>query len=159
MAEAYRVHDRSTGRQLALKRLTAPGKTGAVVELFEREFHTLTQLAHPRIVRAFDYGFDDEHPYYTMELLDGGDLKELAPLPWQEVCTVAYDICAALSLLHSRRLVHRDLTPRNVRRTADGTAKLIDFGLLDIFGPGSVMAGTPPYVAPELVNKVSLDAQ
>ncbi|MDD9969341.1 MAG: serine/threonine-protein kinase, partial [Myxococcales bacterium] len=160
---AYRVRDRTGGQELALKRLTAPGRQGAVVELFEREFHTLTQLAHPRIVRAFDYGFDPaedgEHAYYTMELLDGGDLRELAPLPWQEVCAVAYDVCSALSLLHSRRLVHRDLTPRNIRRTADGTAKLIDFGLLEGYGPANIVAGTPPYVAPELMNKVSLDAR
>ena len=163
MGGAYRVRDRTTGEGLALKRLTEPGRVGMVVELFEREFHTLTQLAHPRIVRAFDYGFDSapdgDHAYYTMELLDGGDLRKLAPLPWQEVCAVAYDACSALSLLHSRRLVHKDLTPRNIRRTADGTAKLIDFGLLDTFGPSNVVAGTPPYVAPELMNKVSLDAR
>ncbi|MDD9946519.1 MAG: serine/threonine-protein kinase [Myxococcales bacterium] len=163
MGEAHRVRDRTSGQELALKRLRDAGRRGTVVELFEREFHTLTQLAHPRIVRAFDYGFDEQadgdHAYYTMELLDGGDLRELAPLPWQEVCTIAYDVCSALSLLHSRRLVHRDLTPRNVRRTADGAAKLIDFGLLDTFGPSNIVAGTPPYVAPELMNKVSLDAR
>ena len=163
MGKAYRVRDRTSGAELALKRLTVPGRQGTVVELFEREFHTLNQLAHPRIVRAYDYGFDPdqdgEHAYYTMELLDGGDLREVAPLPYREVCAIAYDICSALSLLHSRRLIHRDLTPRNVRRTSDGAAKLIDFGLLESFGPANTVAGTPPYVAPELVNKISLDAR
>lgn len=163
MGGAYRVRDRTSNQVLALKRLTEPGRQGTLVELFEREFHTLNQLAHPRIVRAFDYSFDvspdGDHAYYTMELLDGGDLRKLAPLPWQEVCSIAYDVCSALSLLHSRRLVHRDLTPRNVRRTADGAAKLIDFGLLGPFGPSNIIAGTPPYVAPELMNKVSLDGR
>ncbi|HEX4354703.1 MAG TPA: protein kinase [Polyangiales bacterium] len=162
MASAYRVRDTATGRELALKLLTVARDAPAAartIELFEGEFHTLNQLAHPRVVRAFDYGVADGQPYYTMEILDGGDLHELAPLPWQEVCQIAYEICSVLSLLHSRRLVHRDLTPRNVRRTADGTAKLIDFGLLAPMGPTGLIAGTPPYVAPELVQRMSLDGR
>jgi hypothetical protein len=162
MAAAYRVRDTATGEEVALKLLMiardAP-KAARTIELFEGEFHTLNQLAHPRVVRAFDYGVADGQPYYTMEILDGGDLHELAPLPWQEVCMIAYEICSVLSLLHSRRLVHRDLTPRNVRRTADGRAKLIDFGLLAPMGPTGLIAGTPPYVAPELVQSMTLDGR
>ncbi len=162
MASAYRVYDQRLEREVALKRFDLPSddpQAGKMSEHFEREFHTLMQLAHPRVVQAFDYGRDREHPYYTMELLDGGDLRELAPLPWERVCAIAYDICSALSLLHSRRLVHRDLTPRNVRCTADGRAKLIDFGLLSPMGPTGTLAGTPPYVAPELVQSMTLDAR
>ena len=51
--------------------------------LFEREYHTLVRLKHPRIIEVYDYGIDEHGPYYTMELLDGSDLRELAPLPWQ----------------------------------------------------------------------------
>ena len=47
-----------------------------MVALFEREYHTLAQLAHPRIIEVYDYGIDDAGPYYTMELLDGGDLRD-----------------------------------------------------------------------------------
>jgi hypothetical protein len=162
MASAYRVRDATNGRELALKLLTIKAeahKTARAIELFESEFHTLTQLAHPRTVRAYDYGVDQGQPYYTMELLDGGDLHELSPLPWPEVCTVAYEICSVLSLLHSRRLVHRDLTPRNIRRTADGRAKLLDFGLLAPMGPTGLLAGTPPYVAPELIQSMTLDGR
>jgi eukaryotic-like serine/threonine-protein kinase len=162
MASAYRVRDATTGQELALKLLTIKAeahKAARAIELFEGEFHTLTQLAHPRTVRAFDYGVDQGQPYYTMEILDGGDLHELSPLPWQDVCTIAYEICSVLSLLHSRRLVHRDLTPRNIRRTADGRAKLLDFGLLAPMGATGLLAGTPPYVAPELVQSMTLDGR
>src|SRR5262249_829667 len=110
-------------------------------------------------VRAYDYGVDGEQPYYTMELLDGGDLRELSPLPWPDVCSIAYDICSALSLLHSRGLVHRDVTPRNIRRTASGQAKLMDFGLLSPMGETTLLAGTPPFVAPELMGTMSLDGR
>jgi len=162
MASVYRALDTQTGRTVALKLLSSNG--GGIteersVELLEREFHTLVQLAHPRVVQAYDYGVDGGAHYYTMELLDGGDLQELSPMPWRQVCTAAYEICSALSLLHSRRLVHRDLTPRNIRRTTDGKAKLIDFGLLSPMGPAGLIAGTPPFVAPELLNVMSLDGR
>ena len=158
MACVYRVRDSATGAAFALKWLT-DSTNKASRELFEREYHTLMQLAHPRVVQAYEYGLDDDNPYYTMELLDGGDLRELAPLPWQEVCRIAYDVCSALSLLHSRRLIHLDVTPRNIRRTADGTAKLIDFGLLAPMGPRGFLAGTPAFIAPEVIGNLSLDGR
>src|SRR5262249_54950297 len=105
MASVYRARDDAAGNVVALKVLTVDSRsqhTVRSVELFEREFHTLVQLAHPRIVLAYDYGVVSEQPYYAMELLDGGDLRELSPLPWPDVCTIAYEICSALSLLHSR---------------------------------------------------------
>jgi hypothetical protein len=162
MATAYRALDVVGGKQIALKLLStdaAGPKAARDIELFEREYHTLVELAHPRVVRAFEYGVDGETPYYTMELLDGGDLQTLAPMRWQDAVVAAYEIGSALSMLHSRRLVHRDLTPRNIRRTADGKAKLIDFGLLSPMGPPTILAGTPPYVPPELVNSVTLDGR
>ncbi|MDD9944453.1 MAG: serine/threonine-protein kinase [Myxococcales bacterium] len=162
MGSVYRVRDGTSGRELALKRLA--GKAGAApgpskVDMFEREFHTLNQLAHPRVVRAFDYGIDGQYPFYTLELLDGGDLRGQAPLSWQRVCTIGYEMCSVLCLLHSRKLVHLDLSPRNVRLTGDGTAKLIDFGLLSPIGPIRRLAGTPPYVAPELVHSMGVDGR
>src|SRR5205085_1731189 len=102
-----------------------------VAALFEREFHTLAQLQHPHVIAVYDYGLtSDAQPYYTMELLDGGDLVARAPLPWREACSLLFDVCSSLALLHSRRLLHRDISPRNVRCTRDGRAKLIDFGAM-----------------------------
>jgi hypothetical protein len=162
MASVYRARDTISGNTVALKVLSVQAAGLDVersVELFEREFHTLVQLAHPRVVQAYDYGVDEGRPYYTMELLDGGDLRELARMPWQEVCKVAYEMCSALSLLHSRGLVHRDVTPRNIRRTADGKAKLLDFGVMSAMGPTGAICGTPPFIAPEVLNKVCLDGR
>ncbi len=161
-AVVYHVVDASTGRQLALKQLLFVADSevgGAIAELFEHEFHTLSQLAHPRVIEVYDFGLDESGPYYTMELLDGGDLRELSPLPWQRVCAHLRDISSSLSLLHSRRLVHRDLTPRNVRCTRDGRAKLIDFGAMMPMGPCKHLIGTPAFTAPEMVNLQALDAR
>jgi hypothetical protein len=162
MATVYEVLDTATERRLALKRLHEQGdaaKRQRTVELFEREFHTLSQLAHPRVVEAYDYGVDEGGPYYTMELLEGGELSQLAPLPWKQACELARDVCSALSLVHSRRLVYRDLNPRNVHCTRDGRAKLIDFGALCPLGPAKQVVGTPAYCAPETIDFEPLDAR
>jgi hypothetical protein len=163
MAVVYRAKDLANGRSVALKQLTPSSddrQYRQTAALFEREFHVLSQLSHPRIIEVYDFGVDEEHgPFYTMELLDGGDLRERCPLPWKEACSVAYDICSSLALLHSRRLVHRDVSPRNVRCTHDGTAKLIDFGAMVPMGAGSVIVGTPLFTAPEVVLRSYLDAR
>ena len=86
MASVFRAFDDALGAAVALKMLTASADALQAirgVELFEREFHTLAHLSHPRVVRAYDYGVHAGEPNYSMELLDGGDLRELSPLPWQ----------------------------------------------------------------------------
>jgi len=164
MASVYRVHDAVRGTTVALKRLhahsaDAADKSSRARMLFEREYHVLAQLAHPRVVRVDDYQIDDEGPFYTMELLDGGDLHALAPLDWRKACALLRDVCSAVALVHSRRLVHRDISPRNVRCTSDGQAKLIDFGAMAPMGPVKQVVGTPPICAPEVLNLEPLDAR
>jgi hypothetical protein len=99
----------------------------------------------------------EQGPYYTMELLDGADLNLLAPLPFREACRHLRDVASSLALLHAHRLVHRDVSPRNVRLTADGRAKLIDFGALSTFGTASEIVGTPTCMAPEALRRLPLD--
>ena len=160
MARVYRVVDDATGRQLALKQLHVKQdhrEQGAA--LFEREFHTLAQLKHPSVIEVYDYGIAERGPYYTMELLDGGDIRTRSPMPWREACQAAFDVCSSLALLHSRRLVHRDITPRNVRCTQSGRAKLIDFGAMAPMGPGGQAVGTPAFIAPEVMHRSLIDGR
>jgi len=164
MACVYRATDLATGRVVALKQLITPESApehARVAVLFEREFHTLAQLRHPRVIEVYDYGVNAETgPFYTMELLDGGDLRDRAPLPWAEVCGLIFDVCSSLALLHSRRLIHRDISPRNVRCTRDGKAKLIDFGALAPMGVGgATVVGTPAFTPPETLHRLALDAR
>jgi hypothetical protein len=162
MAVVHRVLDSLTGRQLALKRLLRSSSERSMQEgvaAFEREYHTLVQLSHPRIIEVYDFGTDAGGSYYTMELLDGGDLRERSPLPWREACALIYDVCSSLALLHSRRLVHRDVSPRNVRSTRAGSAKLIDFGAMVPMGAGGRVVGTPAFVPPEVLHRSTLDAR
>jgi hypothetical protein len=161
-SEVYRVRDGQTGRALALKRGLHLGARGARRrrELLEREFHILAQLAHPSIIAVHDYGVDEASgPYYTMELLEGSDLHARGPLPWLEVCALLRDVASSLAILHSRGLVHRDVSARNVRLTADGRAKLIDFGAMISMGVVQDVVGTPPFVAPEVLQMQALDGR
>jgi hypothetical protein len=158
MGVVYRAVDSATGEECALKRIKADAarpKHG--IESFEREYRVLAGINHPRIIRVNEYGVDDAGPYYTMELVEGTDLRKLAPLDYREACRHLRDVAESLALLHARKLLHRDLSPRNVRATVDGRCKLLDFGALTAFGPTTHIVGTPPAVPPEALRGGSLD--
>ncbi|HKU39762.1 MAG TPA: protein kinase [Polyangiales bacterium] len=158
MGEVFAAVDQSTGTRLALKRMRPETRLQrAWVVHFMREYHSLSELRHPRIIDVYDYGVDRDVPYYTMELLDGQDLGELSPVPYVEACSYLRDVASSLALLHARRLLHRDLSPRNVRRTSNGRCKLLDFGAMVPFGIPPNLTGTAPFIAPEALQGGPLD--
>jgi len=156
MGSVHAAVDLSTGSVLALKRL-APDSKPHTRALFEREYQTLAELSHPNIVAVHDYGVDASGPFYTMELVAGRELRFEAPMPWRDACLCLRDVAAILGFLHARRLLHRDLSPRNLLRTPAGRLKLIDFGALASFGAKVELVGTPPFVPPEAIAGVALD--
>lgn len=161
MGSVYRVRDESTGRTLALKRLhkTAIEKRPEYVALFQHEYHTLAQLTHPLIIAVYDYGVEEQEPYYTMEFLPGDDLHQMAPVEWQKACALLRDIAISLAILHSRRVVHRDVSLHNVRCNEVGRAKLIDFGAMTPMGITKKVVGTPPFIAPEVMTQQPVDGR
>jgi serine/threonine-protein kinase len=161
MAAVYRVTDTRTGKKLALKRSWARTSKKELRRraFLEREYQTLAHLSHPCIIEVYDYGIDEDGPYYTMELLDGADLDKTGQLPWREACGLLRDVASSLAILHWRGLLHRDVSAGNVRRTADGRGKLIDFGAMASIGVPSDVIGTPPFMAPEVLQMQSLDAR
>ena len=163
-ARVLRATDAATGGEVALKQLILPKDPAhheSAIARFRGEFYTLAELKHPRVIAVFDYGLAaDGVPFYTMELLDGGDLREQLPVPWRTACRWVFDVCSSLALLHSRRLLHRDISPRNIRCTRDGRAKLIDFGAMTpMVAGGAPVVGTPAYIAPESLYGSALDAR
>lgn len=156
MGSVHAAVDLSTGSVVALKRLS-PNSTPQGRALFEREYQTLAELRHPNIVAVHDYGVDATGPFYTMELVEGRELRFEAPMPWRDACVCLRDVAAILSFLHARRLLHRDLSPRNLLRTPSGRLKLIDFGALSGFAAALPVVGTPPLVPPEALVGAALD--
>ncbi|HEY6878021.1 MAG TPA: protein kinase [Polyangiales bacterium] len=155
MGIVYRARDRTTNAVIALKR--SLGEHESSRSMLQREYQTLVTLRHPNIIQVHDFGFDEHGPYYTMELLDGVDLRSKCPLPWREVCGYLRDVASSLALLHSRRLLHCDVSVANIRLTQGGRAKLLDFGTLASFGRSAVIAGSPPGIAPEVLHREDLD--
>jgi hypothetical protein len=161
MAVVYRVRDERLGKGVALKRCVARdrSKLARYGALLEREYHTLTQLAHPGIIEVYDFGVDPRGPYYTMELLEGADFENVERMPWQATCVALRDLASSLAILHSRGLLHRDVSLRNVRSTANGRTKLIDFGAMVTMGVAKDVVGTPPFMPPEVLQLQALDAR
>lgn len=122
------------------------------------EFRTLATLRHPHIVSVLDYGFDlSGRPFYTMELLRSSQpiVQWAVGRSFPEKAELLLQLLDALTYLHRRGIVHRDVSSNNVLIvSADGRAlvKVVDFGLaLDRERAGDfVPAGTPLYMAPEL---------
>ena len=155
-----RAHDTREGRAVALKRLLPNIRAArpAIEAMFQREYYALRQFSHPAIVEVYDYGVDAVGPFYTMELLDGVDLRSVAPAPWRKACELLRDVARSLAVLHSRGVLHNDVSARNVHCTADGRAKLIDFGSMTSIGvTPELLVGTPPFLAPERVLRQPLD--
>lgn len=156
--EVFVAWDETSQRNVALKRMLPVAARNAALKLgFTREYYLLSQLRHPRIIEVYDYGHHEGVPYYSMELLDGQDLADQAPVPFQSACRYLRDVASSLALLHARRLLHRDLSPRNVRLTSAGQCKLIDFGNVVTFGVAPNISGTPPFVPPEAMRQAALD--
>jgi hypothetical protein len=161
MGAVYRARDERNGRAVALKVLRpSPDKAADLARAqFQHEYHTLSQLAHPSIIEVYDYGLEQETPFYTMELLDGHDLHDCDRLGWREACSVLLGLASSLAILHSRRLLHRDVSARNVRMTRHGRVKLIDFGAMVPMGVATQVVGTAPFVPPEALQLQALDGR
>jgi len=161
-AQVLCAFDEQAGRRVALKALAERARSrnrDRLLAAFRHEFTVLTQVAHPNVVRVHDFGFADDVPYYTMELLEGQSLSEIAPLDAADVSDLLCGLCEPLGILHARRWVHRDLSARNVIRTEDGQIKLIDFGATVSMDERHAPMGTPPFMAPEALTQEPLDAR
>ncbi|HEY6881281.1 MAG TPA: protein kinase, partial [Polyangiales bacterium] len=158
MGVVFRARDRVSGRLIALKRsLEDQEGSSHLRTMLQREYQTLVTLRHPNIIQVYDFAVDEHGPYYTMELLDGVDLRAKCPLSWRDACAHLRDVASSLALLHSRRLLHCDVSVANIRLTLEGRAKLLDFGTLASFGRCSMIAGSPPGISPEMLQREELD--
>lgn len=165
MAEVYEVEEQSSGEHLALKLLV---QTGGARARFDREYEALIRLNHPNIVRVYAYGSHGDHPWLSMELVEGTPIQAYAkkigkpgsPQRLEEVVRIAHDVALALGHIHQRGLVHRDLKSANVLVLPDGRVKLIDFGTARVSDPveditrDGEFIGTFAYASPEqLLNR------
>src|SRR3990170_1204149 len=126
----------------------------------KREAQAMGRLDHPNIVSILDFGEHEGQPYMVLPLLSGGDVEGLikkAPdhrLPLDKALEITRSVCKGLEFAHAKGIIHRDIKPGNVWLSADGTAKVGDFGLavavdLSRLTQVGMMVGTVSYMPPE----------
>ena len=105
----------------------------ASVASFKREARICQRFKHPNIVPIYDVGSEDDFHYFTMEFVEGGNLRDFCAFtgrfPRMSVFSCIYEICLGLEYALEKGASHRDLKLTNVLMSSQGVARLVDFGL------------------------------
>ena len=165
MGEVYRAEDLTLDQPVALKFLpdTVVGDAARLTQ-FHNELRIARQVSHKNVVRLYDLGEADGRPFLTMEYVDGEDLasllRRIGRFPPDKALDIARQLCAGVSAAHERGVVHRDLKPANVMLDGDGNVRITDFGIATAASDaGADVAGTPQYMAPELLAGAAASAR
>jgi serine/threonine protein kinase len=171
MGRIYRAEHRTMNRHVALKILSRDiAINSRLLEQFFSEIRAVARLMHPNIVTAFDAGSVGEQHFLVMELVEGEVLSDrirrLGPMSSGEAASVVEQAALALGYAHRLGIVHRDIKPSNMMLTAEGTVKILDFGLAMLgkqaegLANSKIFMGTPEYMSPEQIeNADSVDGR
>ena len=159
--EGARADDQFSKRA-AIKLIRSGMNTEYVVRRFLSERQILADLNHPNIARLLDGGTTEEGlPYFVMEYIEGQPIKDYCDngrLSTGERLGLFREVCSAVHYAHQNLVIHRDIKPGNILITADGTVKLLDFGIAKLLAPGpgggqttqaAARLMTPDYASPE----------
>ena len=164
MASIYKAIDLKTDEYVAIK---VPHRhleaDVASFSRFEREEQIGKSLNHPSVLKFISVEGSKSRPYLVMEFLEGQTLAEYIqktrPVPEPEAARIASRICDGLNYLHQQNVIHRDLKPANIMLCADGSIRIMDFGIAKsaqarrmTFVGFTPSMGTPDYMAPEQVQ-------
>jgi len=172
MAIVYKARQLSLNRMVAIKILPKRfSENPEYVERFYREGQAAGRLNHPNIVQAIDVGEAGGYHYFVMEYVEGktiaDDLAAGKVFEEAEALDIIIQVAKALAHAHACSLIHRDVKPKNIMISANGTVKLADMGLArettDIEAAQSEAGkayGTPYYIAPEQIRgKIDIDGR
>src|ERR1039457_6229671 len=173
MGVVYHAIDPNIGRPVAIKTIyfggtRKPEEIERQRERLFREARSAGMLSHPGIVTIYDVEQQGDLAYIAMEYVDGPTLdqvlSEANPLNAERMFGILAQTAVALDYAHSKGIVHRDIKPANIMLSADGTAKIADFGIAKITAAenltmtGSIV-GTPHYMSPEQVQGQPVDGR
>ena len=170
MDNVYKGRDVRTGNQIAVKVLKEEFLDNEeLVRRFKNESKAISILNHPNIVKVYDVSVTDQLQYIVMEYIDGITLKEYlkqrnGALTWKEVVHFATQVLSALDHAHSKGIVHRDVKPQNIMLQADGSIKMMDFGIARFSRAQSQTVsdkaiGSVHYISPEQAKGDHTDAR
>jgi tRNA A-37 threonylcarbamoyl transferase component Bud32/uncharacterized membrane protein YhaH (DUF805 family) len=168
MSTVFRAHDRALGSEVALKALAPELVTHATARRrMHGEARLLASIAHPNVVRILDH-FDEGSIFcIVLELVDGGTARDLVGhVDPDRAVQLMIDVLLGLEAVHASGpgRLHRDIKPENILLTPAGRAKLADFGVARDEDSGhrtrlGVQLGTVPYMSPEQVQGLAVDAR
>ena len=161
MGVVYRARQDKLNRLVALKLIRSGSLAGADdLRRFRHEAEAIAELDHPNIIPIYEIGQEDDQPYFSMKLIEGGNLTRHIPRLKDDPAAVAAliaKVARAVHYAHQRTILHRDIKPSNILLDEHDEPYVTDFGLAKRIGPdsgtaatvtGAVM-GTPAYMPPE----------
>jgi formylglycine-generating enzyme required for sulfatase activity/pimeloyl-ACP methyl ester carboxylesterase len=168
MGEVYLAYDHDLERDVAIKVLRdGASESSDRVRRFIQEAKAASGLHHPNVAHVYEIGTHDDVRFIAMEIVEGETLRDRVargPLSIDDAIAIGLQIAGALAAAHKAGIVHRDIKPENVIVSADGFAKVLDFGLAKLreirnddaatllkTTPGLTM-GTLGYMAPEQLS-------
>jgi eukaryotic-like serine/threonine-protein kinase len=167
MGVVYKARQQPFGRIVALKMVLAGAHAGKQIRSrFRIEGQAISRLQHPHVVQIYEFGEQDDLPFYSMEIIDGGSLSaRLArgPMFPRDAAEVVRKLADAVHYAHQEQVLHRDLKPANILLTRAGEPKIVDFGLAKLLDEqdgqtcSDIVLGTPSYMAPEQAEARSAD--
>ena len=158
MGAVYRATDTSLNRQVAIKVLPdAFAQDAERLARFEREAKTLASLNHPHVAAIYAIERSAGVTALVMELVEGDDLSQRiarGAIHVDEALPIAKQIAEALEAAHEQGIIHRDLKPANIKVRADGTVKVVDFGLAKVLelAPASDLSESPTMTSPAMTG-------
>lgn len=168
MGEVYRAVHSRLGRVAAIKVLNHAVSNPMMIERFGNEARIQASLQHPSIATLYDYCEYNGHPCIVMEFVDGRTLDEVLStdgiLPLPETLRIFTAVVEAVAYIHSHSIVHRDIKANNIKLTATGAVKLLDFGISQSattpkFTEVGNIIGTWQYLSPEQIYSGTADAR
>src|SRR6266567_3782459 len=155
----YRARQKSLNRTVALKVIgLGHWATEAHLKRFRLEAEAAASLEHPSIVPIYEVGESDGSCYFSMKLVEGGQLDEVVkrePMPIRRAVELIAKVAHTVHYAHEHGILHRDIKPGNILLDQKGEPRLTDFGLARLVETESTVTrtmevlGTPSYMAPE----------
>ncbi|MEM4722011.1 MAG: FHA domain-containing serine/threonine-protein kinase [Candidatus Methanomethylicaceae archaeon] len=164
LAVVYEAFDRIRRTPVAIKILRGDKQvTTERLQSFQKDAKILGELAHPNIVRLYEFVHGDGFQFMVMDLVQGEDLRsridrQRAPFSPQEVVRILKPVGIALNFAHFKNIYHCDIKPANILLANDGRVLLTDFGVARLAAE-RWSGGTPPYMSPEQIRDQVVDAR
>jgi serine/threonine protein kinase len=170
MGVVYKATDPNIGRTVAIKTLRIDihgAENEEILGRFKNEARAAGMMNHANIITIYDAGEQEGLFYIAMEFIEGQTLqsllKQVKSLPVKQATDIVRQVCSGLDYAHARGIIHRDIKPANIMITADGTVKIMDFGVAKSGTTGMTstgqVVGTPNYMSPEQVKGKALDGR